>query len=789
MSQRTRVNILIVDDQPAKLLSLEAVIAELDETVLKANSADEALKLLLEHDVAVVLVDVCMPRMDGFELAELIRHHPRFHRTAIIFISAVHLSDDDRMRGYDLGAVDYIPVPIVPEVLRAKVAIFAELHRKNEQLRRLNQELEERVAQRTADLQASTARLRDSERQYRQLVHALPAAVYACDAAGRITLHNQAAVDLWGRTPVIGTDCWCGSHRLLRADGSPLPPEEYPVAAAIRTGLPARGAELLVERLDGTRRTVVAHPDLIYDAAGQVIGAINMMTDVTDARRAEQAQTLLAEIVSSSEDAILSTSLDGSITSWNNGAERTFGYAAHEVIGRSILTLIPADRQREEEEIIGRIRRGERIRSFATIRIAKDGRNVDVSLTVSPVHDSSGEIIGISKVARDISEQKRAERVLARDRETLESLVAERTRQLEHSVERLRIADRMATIGGLSAGLGHDMGNLLLPIRMHLDTIEASLIPDDVRQDVVSIRKATEYLQRLASSLRLLAIDPESESAMTASTELAQWWMEAEGMIRNGIPRTVALRFEAPPRLPPVAIGKAALTQIVFNLVQNAGDALKPLPAGHVSVTASSILDGGAVRIRVTDDGPGMSEEARLRCLEPFYTTKTRGLSTGLGLALVSGLVSKAGGSVQIESELRRGTTITFDLPAVRSARPQADSDASRSVAVVTIHEPRLLAHVESILRSAGYDVSKTGFDEADLWVTEQNTDDVILAAEVFVKSRPVRRVVVFGGAARPGGDDDRITIFDLATPPSVLRSRMHGLLNSAVRPRGAHAG
>ncbi|MCC6679034.1 MAG: PAS domain S-box protein [Phycisphaerales bacterium] len=778
MGERVKINILLVDDQPAKLLSLEAVLAELDENVLKASSADEALRLLLEHDVAVVLVDVCMPRMDGFELAELIRQHPRFHRTAIIFISAVHLSDDDRLRGYQLGAVDYIPVPIVPQVLRAKVAIFAELHRKNEQLYRLNHELEQRVAQRTADLEASAAQLRESEVRYRQLVHALPVAVYACDAEGRITLYNQAAVELWGREPEVGVERWCGSWRIYRFNGTLLPGEESPMAVAIRTGRIVRGAEIVVERPDGTRRTVVPYPDLIRDIAGNVIGAVNMLTDVTDTRRAEQAQTLLAEIVSSSADAIISISLDRNITSWNSGAERMFGYSAAEVIGRPILTLLPPGRAGEEDEIIARIHRGERLRSFETVRIAKDGRPVDVSLTVSPVRDSFGEVIGVSKVLRDIGEQKRAEAVLARDRETLERLVAERTRQLEQSVERLRIADRMATIGTLSAGLGHDMGNLLLPIRMHLDTIEASEVPPEVREDVQAIRKATEYLQRLAASLRLLAIDPEGGTELDCCTDLAQWWPEAEGMVRNGIPRSVSLQFDAGPGLPPVSMGKAALTQVVFNLVQNAGDAMKSLPNGRVTVAAEPGPAAGFVRIRVSDDGPGMSEEAQRRCLEPFFTTKTRGLSTGLGLALVNGLIKKAGGRIHVESAPQRGTTILLDIPAARRARLRdaGPGQPGRSIAAVTLNDPRLVAHVKSILRFIGYQISEAGPDTADLWVTEQNGEDVMIAAQDFVKARPVRRAVVFGGEAA-GGDDGRITIVEKHLPPSVLRSRMYGLL------------
>ena len=153
------VTILMVDDQPGKLMTYEAILEGLGETLIKASSGREALAHLLKHDVAVVLIDVQMPEVDGFELAAMIREHPRFRETALIFVSAIHLSDLDRLAGYEAGAVDYVPVPVAPEVLRAKVRVFAELHRKTRALERLNAELEQRVAERTAALEASSAEL------------------------------------------------------------------------------------------------------------------------------------------------------------------------------------------------------------------------------------------------------------------------------------------------------------------------------------------------------------------------------------------------------------------------------------------------------------------------------------------------------------------------------------------------------------------------------------------------------------------------------------------------------
>jgi PAS domain S-box-containing protein len=249
----------------------------------------------------------------------------------------------------------------------------------------------------------------DIEGRARALLDVLPAAIYTTDAVGRITYFNRAAAELAGREPTLGTDEWCVTWRLFSTDGTPMPHDQCPMAVALKEERPIRGAEAIAERPDGTRVTFIPYPTPLHDESGALIGAINMLVDVSDRKRAHEYEQRLVSIIESSEDAIVSKDLNGIIASWNRGAQRIFGYAAEEVVGKSITILIPPDRLNEEPEILARIRRGERIDPFETVRRRKDGRLIDISLTVSPTRDASGRIIGASKIARDITERKRAQ--------------------------------------------------------------------------------------------------------------------------------------------------------------------------------------------------------------------------------------------------------------------------------------------------------------------------------------------------------------------------------------------
>jgi len=246
-----------------------------------------------------------------------------------------------------------------------------------------------------------------------QALDQLPAAVYITDAEGKITYFNEAAAALWGCRPTLNSDQWCGSWRLYWPDGRPMRHDECPMAVALKEQRIVRGGEAIAERPDGTRVPFMAFPTPLYDASGAMIGAVNMLVDTGERRRGERAAYQLASIVESSDDAIISKDLNGIVATWNKAAERLFGYFAEEVIGKPITIIIPHDRLDEETGILRRLRRGERIDHFETVRQRKDGSLINISLTISPVTDETGRIIGASKIARDITEQKRREEQIA----------------------------------------------------------------------------------------------------------------------------------------------------------------------------------------------------------------------------------------------------------------------------------------------------------------------------------------------------------------------------------------
>jgi len=294
--------------------------------------------------------------------------------------------------------------------------------------------------------------LRRSEERYRTLFNLGPVAIYSIDTSGVIQEFNRRAAELWGREPALGDtdERFCGSFKMFRPDGSFMPHEQCPMAEVVSGKITAaHDAEVVIERPDGSRVTVLVNIRPLKNDQGEVIGAINCFYDITERKRAETAASRLAAVVQSSHDAIVAKDLNGIITDWNQSAERIFGYGPKEIIGKSVLTLIPKDRYSEEQDILKRIRRGELVDHYETVRRRKDGTLINVSLTISPVKDLNGKIIGISKIVRDITRQKRAEQRLA-----------EQSRLLDLSNEAILVRDTQDRITYWNRGANELYGYL-----------------------------------------------------------------------------------------------------------------------------------------------------------------------------------------------------------------------------------------------------------------------------------------------------------------------------------------
>ena len=291
MTAHEKVNILMVDDQPGKLLSYEAILADLGENLVKATSAKEALERLLKMDVAVVLMDVSMPEIDGFELAEIIRQHPRFQKTAIIFVSAVHLTDLDRLKGYQHGAVDYLSVPIVPEVLRAKVRVFAELHRKNRQLELLNVELEQRVVERTQELERKAIALEQlnvdlaqKNQELDAIVQTAPDIIFSRQSDGTRDYISSRFYDYTGAPP--GTAVGFGWLEYMHADD-----REPSMAHWLRCVQSGENyeSEYRLRSTEGLYRWFRARAVPLRDPEGKILKWYGTCSDIHDSKLLEQS--------------------------------------------------------------------------------------------------------------------------------------------------------------------------------------------------------------------------------------------------------------------------------------------------------------------------------------------------------------------------------------------------------------------------------------------------------------------------------------------------------------------
>ena len=439
MNDNDQANILMVDDQPGKLMSYEVILKELGENLIQARSAREALDHLLRQDVAVVLMDVSMPEIDGFELADMMRQHPRFQKTAIIFISAVHLTDLDRVRGYRSGAVDYISVPVIPELLRAKVSVFAELHRKNRQLERLNRELEQRVAERTEQLH-------QSEHQFRTLANSIPQLAWMADAQGSIFWYNQRWYDFIGTSPgEMPTWGWRGVQHPDHADRVlQLLEKSRQACEPWEDTFPLLGE-------DGNYRWFLSRAVPIFDSQGSLVRWFGTSTDISTQISAEeqirnlngQLQERVAELEAIMKvlpvGVAVSHDPESSVVTANLALSQLLGVKPGENIATRIDVAVAGsldlyrngDRLASGDHPLKRTAKtGEQLGSLELEVRGPDGKPIFLQSSASPLYDQFGNVRGAVGAFINVT-----------DRKHLEDLLRERADLLELATEAIIVRD------------------------------------------------------------------------------------------------------------------------------------------------------------------------------------------------------------------------------------------------------------------------------------------------------------------------------------------------------------
>ena len=489
--------------------------------------------------------------------------------------------------------------------------------------------------------------LRESEQRFRALFELGPVAVYSCDAAGVIREFNHRAVELWGREPKPGDtdERFCGSFKMVRPDGSVMAHAECPMAEVLSGSIPdAHDAEVLIERLDGSCVTVIVNIRPLKNERGEITGALNCFYDITERKQAEEllrrSEQRLASLIESSNDAIITKSLDGIIQSWNPAAERLFGYMAEQAVGRSISLIIPADRANEEERIIARQRAGESVDHFETVRVRSDGKFIEVSLTISPIKDATGRVVGASKIARDVTDQNR--------------LHAE-----------LREADRRKN--EFLAMLAHELRNPLAPILNAVQILQLN------GADAQAVSAASELMERQVGQLVRLVDDLLDVSRISqGKIELRKGRIELASSVNHAVEAARSLvqcmdqelTVTLPPRPIFLNADPTRLAQVVGNLLNNA---CKFTPrGGRISLTVEQ--EGEQAVIRVRDSGIGITAEQRPRIFDLFVQVDTsleRSVSgLGIGLSLVKNLVEMHGGTVEVQSAgIGHGSEFVVRLP------------------------------------------------------------------------------------------------------------------------------
>ena len=401
-------------------------------------------------------------------------------------------------------------------------------------------------------------------------------------------------------------------------------------------------------------------------------------------------------IVESSEDAIIGATLDGTVTSWNAGAAAMFGYVASEMVGRKISEIIPPGLMGDLVSTLDQLRRGQRVSQFDTNGLRKDGTTIELSLSISPIRDAGGVVVGSSGVMRDMTERNRAE---------------EQRRSLE---EQLHQSERLETLGQLAGGIAHDFNNLLAVIMSYAGFVaDKTADRPAVRADVEQIQAAAERASLLTTQLLIFS---RREQIQPEALDLNAVVAGIRDLLATSLGAQIELRMDLAERLAGFVADRGEVGQVLLNLAVNARDAMPEGGTLTIATRLAELSEGDArlfqgaspgryVELVVSDTGTGMSTDVASRVFEPFFTTKPRGRGTGLGLSTVYGMVKRAGGCVAVESREGDGTTFRLDFPAIGA--PGARGHEA-TVLVVDDDQPVLEATART-LSTNGFAVLKAG--------------------------------------------------------------------------------
>lgn len=539
----------------------------------------------------------------------------------------------------------------------------------------------------------------ESEAQFRELMAHLRQVFWIRNAADTATLYvSPAYEEIWGRSRASLYD---GSHSFLDSIHPGDRPRVFEAMSATHEN-EGYEEEYRIIRPDGTVRWIWARSYPVRAANGDVQRYAGIAEDVSERKSAEKERARLAAIIELTEDSIVNITLEGVIIGWNGGAERKYGYTAEEIIGCSIACLIPLDQRESYFDMMKKVRRGEVVPEYDTVRRRKDGTLVNLSIGLAPIESREGEIVGVSKIGHDISRVK-----------SLEAQLIE--------------AQKMALVAQLASGITHDFNNILAIVLGYSELMMESLAAEDpMRTCAAAIRHAT---MRGTGLTRQLLVFNRKETIQPVFLDLNEVIRDVQKMLRRLIDENIIFTVNLDEQIGGIRSDRGYVEQVLMNLVTNGRDAMPR--GGNLRITTSDVayaytqageVAGDYVMLSVSDTGCGMTEEVKSKLFEPFFTTKPRGAGTGLGLSTCKTIVDQAGGHIDVESELGKGTTFNIYFPRVaRKAEAEFSPTVLSSPAcgaetlLIVEDDFELRQLVCKVLRSQGYEVLAAADGEAAL--------------------------------------------------------------------------